>query len=94
MQTKLMSKSIIALTAAVLVGAGSLSPAFAATKTRAQVQAAPQAQQMPADAYNRYDSRSWSNARASANPDFGGPGGRCITDEGYGRWSYCDGGSN
>jgi hypothetical protein len=90
----LMSKPVAALAATVLIGASLLSPALAASNTRAQhMRATTTQQQMPADAYNAYNQSgngSWSNDRLSQPGPFFGQGNRCITDEGYGRWSYCD----
>ena len=93
MKSTSMSKSVLALTVAMLVGAGALSPVLAATKMRSQAQPAPQSRQIVADASTQQGSRTWSDARASANV-FDLQGSRCITDEGYGRFSYCDTGSN
>jgi hypothetical protein len=94
-----LSKPVVALAATFVIGAGMLSPALAASNTRSQhMRAAPTyqqqtyQQQMPADAYNAFNQSgngSWSNDRLNLAPN-SGPGGRCVTDEGYGRWSYCD----
>jgi hypothetical protein len=93
----LILKPVVALAATVVIGASMLSPVLAASShNRAQqMRSAPTYQQeMPADAYNQYGNGSWSNDRLNQQgPNFG-QGNRCITDEGYGRWSYCDGGSN
>jgi hypothetical protein len=91
-----MSKPIVALATTVLIGASILNPALAATNTRSkQMRTTTVEQQMPADAYNAYNqygNGSLSNDRVIQSPFFN-QGNRCITDEGYGRWSYCDGGN-
>lgn len=94
----LMSKPVVALATTVLIGASVLSPVLAASNTRSQHMRTTTTvqQQMPADAYNAYNQSgngSWSNDRVNQAPFFYGQGGRCITDEGYGRWSYCDAGN-
>jgi hypothetical protein len=95
----LMSKPVVALATAVLIGASMFNPALAASNTRAkQMRSTTNVEQpMPADAYNAYNQSgngSLSSDRFNLEPNFG-QGNRCITDEGYGRWSYCDsGGSN
>jgi hypothetical protein len=43
---------------------------------------------MPAHAAKRV--HDFGDARNSTVPGPTGQGGRCLTDEGYGRWSYCD----
>jgi hypothetical protein len=93
----LMSKPVVALATTVLIGASVLSPALAASNTRSQhMRTTTVQQQMPADAYNAYNQSgngTWSNDRVIPAPFLYGQGNRCITDEGYGRWSYCDAGN-
>jgi hypothetical protein len=92
-------KPVVALATTALVGASLLSPVLAASNTRTQHMRTTQPMvqaQMAADPYNAYNQAgngSWSNERFNAVTNFG-QGTRCVTDEGYGRWSYCDGGSN
>lgn len=98
----IMTRRIAAVSAAFVVGASLLSPAFAAQNGRNHVRTAPYAQ---SDAYaqERMPSNGWGNAYNQAPSSYGfdpvqsqrnwNPN-RCITDEGYGRWSYCDGGDN
>ena len=90
-----------ALSAAFVVGASLLSPAFA-QNSRYHARTAPYAQS-EAYAQERMPSNGWGNAYNQAPSSYGfdpvqsqrnwNPN-RCITDEGYGRWSYCDGGNN
>jgi hypothetical protein len=95
-----ISKPVIALATAAVIGASMMSPVMAASNTRLhQMRTAPMAQQqMPADAYNQYGSGNAYNQFGNGTPseyllnpanNFG-QGNRCVTDEGYGRWSYCD----
>jgi hypothetical protein len=91
-----MSKPIVALATTVLIGVSMLNPALAASNTRSkQMRTTTVEQQMPAAVYNAYNQSGnglWSNDRLNQGAFFG-QGNRCITDEGYGRWSYCDSGN-
>jgi hypothetical protein len=89
MHTKLTNKRTLALTMAVVVGVGMMSPAWAATKMRSHARAAAEAQQqIPADAYNQAGSRSGVIDQTYMAPN-AGQGYRCMTDDGYGRMSDC-----
>jgi hypothetical protein len=98
-----LSKPVIALATAAVIGASMMSPVLAASNTRTQHMRAPTVQQqMPADAYsqygvdnayNQYGNGSWSNDRLNAANNFG-QGNRCFIDLGYGRYSSCASGSD
>jgi hypothetical protein len=103
----IMTRRIATLSAAFVVGASLLSPAFAAQNSRYHARTAPYAQSegyaSEGYAQGSLPSNGWGNAYNQAPSSYGfdpvqaqrnwNPN-RCITDEGYGRWSYCDGGDN
>ncbi|MDQ2082629.1 hypothetical protein RA307_20775 [Xanthobacteraceae bacterium Astr-EGSB] len=106
MNSNLLTKRIATLAAAAIVGASMLSPAMAAMQDRGHVRAAPYAQQQgyaqeqgygqqraPFGSYGNAYNQAPSDVRTDQSWNFG-QGNRCVTDEGYGRWSYCDGGGN
>jgi hypothetical protein len=96
-----MTHRIAALSAALVVGASLFTPAFAASTSRHHAPV-PYAQSQ-GYAQERMPSNGWGESYNQAPSGYGvgsvqlqrqlNPN-RCITDEGYGRWSYCDGGSN
>jgi len=85
-------------TLAIVLGAGLVSPAMAAKQDR--VRAMPTAQSQTHVRSHAYEPAAFATFGAAYNqapseagqfqgPNFG-QGNRCVTDEGNGRWSYCD----
>lgn len=85
MNIHVMTKRIVILSTAAIIGAGAFSSAFAAERTKAQAPLYAQ-EQSYGQSYNQAAPRERLAPvkPASANPD------KCVTDEGYGRFSSCD----
>ena len=80
-------RSILTLTLAALIAASTLAPASAATRHKRK--AAPVQTE---ETYGEAFQQSPVAARAGmAVPTYAQPGG-CFSDEGYGRYTSCDGG--
>jgi hypothetical protein len=87
MNIHVMTKRIVILSTAAIIGAGAFSSAFAAERTRTRTQAPLYAQEQSyGQSYNQAAPRERLAPvkPASADPN------KCVTDEGYGRFSSCD----
>jgi hypothetical protein len=87
MNIDVMTKRIVILSTAAIIGAGTLTSAFAAERNKPQTRAQLYAQEQTyGQAYNQASPRErLSSVRpANASPD------KCVTDEGYGRFTSCD----
>lgn len=80
-------RSILTLTLAALIAASTLAPASAATKHKRKA--------APVQTEETYG-EGWQQSPVAARPGLPAPGyaqpGGCFSDEGYGRYSSCDGG--
>lgn len=93
-----LTNRVVALSAAALFGIGLLSPAMAAQQNRSHVRAAPTAQsegyaqeQAPWSGYGRaYNQAPSGYGYDSFAAQRGSMPNRCVTDDGYGRYSDCD----